>query len=243
MQTFELPDCVGIEAKRIRDETECEFEERLINRLTSDVHMEKVWNVLYQPHSSKRGQFRYPARVESVVAKSIQKVTSQNQIQDRAALSFFRSAYYYAAKLNNMSVLSHPQIQELKAPYVETAHQLLQLAETLRGFGLREAEELEKIAAKVKDYWPDDPYHDIWVTRRVRSRDVDSRNGELGQLLSSQNLRRYVAQLANKSKKLFGTQLYGTVATVANVAFELQGRKEITGEQVRQILRSPPTPL
>jgi hypothetical protein len=244
MPDWKPPSCVGVEAKRIREQVGSEFEERLITRLLSDVRMKEVWRVLYQPHPSKNGQFKYSASAQSVVTKATQNAISLKQIQDHAVTLFFRSAYYYANNLDITSVLSNSQIQELEAPYAEAAHQLLELAKTLRGFGMRrEEEELKKIAAKVKDAWPDDPYPDIWVTPKVRSRNGDSRHGEMGQLLNSQNLRRYVAQLANKSVKLFGKKLRGTVANVANVVFELEGRHEITGEQVRQILRSAPIPL
>ena len=173
----------------------------------------------------------------------MQKATSQNQIQDRAATSFFRAAYRYAESLDRMSVLSASQVEEFKAPYAEAARQLLELAATLRSFGMSEAEELKKIATKVKDHWPDEPFHDIWVSHRVRTRNIENHHGDFGQLHNSQNLRRYVTQLAKESSRLFGSPLYGTVAAFANVAFELKRKHEITGEQVRQILRSPPIPL
>jgi hypothetical protein len=240
-----VPPCLITEARAIYDGANDEFKERLIIRLTSNSRMEKVWCELYKRNSRANTQYRYHARHKTQTSgQKTQPDSSPVQQQDEAVRCFFLCAYDYAACLDFESVLSDSQVEERRAPYSKAAEQLLKLAETVKGFNMNtEAEELEKIAEKVKDHWPDDPYLDIWVTRNERTQGIETRTDYMGHLLNIQNLRRYVAQLADASKKLFGTVLNSNVATVANVAFELEGPKQITGEQVRQILRSAPTLL
>lgn len=90
-RTFELPGwlpaCVGVEAQQIYEEVDCEFEDRLITRLTSDPRMTKVWRVLYRP-SSNRGQFKYPARALSV-QKQCKRLLAKIKFRIVRPLPFF----------------------------------------------------------------------------------------------------------------------------------------------------------
>jgi hypothetical protein len=56
-------------------------------------------------------------------------------------------------------------------------------------------------------------------------------------LFDSTNLSRFVAELAEFNCKKFGRAMYGTLATVANVVFGLDGQKAIKAKTVREILR------
>jgi hypothetical protein len=149
--------------------------------------------------------------------------------RDEGQRQFFRHAFFYAAtNWIGPSVISRSELNERKAPYAQAAEKLEALAKTLRSLGCTTyADQLKEMAPNVREDWrePDD---DFWIVQRDRG---------------PTELRRYIAELANFNRIVFGSVLYGTVATVANVAFDLKEQKRITGEQVRQILRAPPTPV
>jgi hypothetical protein len=79
---------------------------------------------------------------------------------------------------------------------------------------------------------------DLWIVERDRAR-----TGLEKSVLGAPEMRRYIAELANFNRIVFGNVLYGTVATVASVAFDLKEQTSITGAQVRDLLKGAPTPV
>ena len=134
-------------------------------------------------------------------------------------------------------VITRSELNKMQAPYAQAAQKLEALAEALRSLNFREyADQLAEMAPNVREGWrePDD---DFWIVERDRAR--TGLSGWAGAAV----LRRYIAELANFNRIVFGSVLHGTVATVTNVAFDLKEKMSMTGAQIREILRARPTPL
>jgi hypothetical protein len=207
--------------------------EDILIRLACDERMKRVWNELgrKEPVCGRPASTLDP-RDPELLGKLKTKLMKASDIRlgrDEGQRQFFRHAFFYAAiNWAGPSVMSRSELNERKAPYARAAEKLEALAKTLRLLHCSEyADQLEEMAFNVREAWrePDD---DFWIVQRDRG---------------PTELRRYIAELANFNRIVFGSVLYGTVATVANVAFDLKEQKRITGEQVRQILRAPPTPV
>jgi hypothetical protein len=141
--------------------------------------------------------------------------------QDLAVQYLFHHAYLSA--LVEKSVVTGQEIASNFVGRTETAHRLFKEADSLRSFGMeREALELVRIAIACQDNV--EILSDRWIVGRKRS---DNR------------LRAYVITLAELTKKLFGKPLYGSLASLATVAFNLADAAGITDAQVREILRGP----
>ena len=93
-------------------------------------------------------------------------------------------------------------------------------------------------ADKSEETAPDvrrDPDDDIWIVERDRAR-----AGLEKSALGAPEVRRYIAELANFNRIVFGNVLSGIVAIVTNVAFDLREKKAtITRGQVREMVRAP----
>jgi hypothetical protein len=210
-----------------------EWCEDILIRLACDERMKRVWNVLGRrgPICGRDANALDP-RDPQLLGKLKRRLMKASDIRlgrDEGQRQFFRHAFFYAAtKWIGPSVISRSELNERKAPYAQAAEKLEALAKSLRSLGCTTyAGQLEKMAPDVRNSWRewDD---DFWIVQRDRG---------------PKELRRYIAELANFNRILFGDVLRGTVATVTNVAFDLKEQKRITGEQVRQILRAPPTPV
>jgi hypothetical protein len=224
-------------------------EEEIIVRLACDARMKKAWRELYKKKKNASGPssntFMYPAKVDvKHTERSKQRMHSDRRAeQDLGVRLFFRQAFHCARDLDVLSVVSRLEINRAKAPYLQAAQQLKRCVEVLRSFDmLDDANELERIASRVKERWRED-YEDARVVERQRRRRNYDDIGPLGLLLDPTNMRGYVVDLAKTSCEIFGSRLYGVLAIVANVVFELEGERAIKGAQVREILRAPPTPV
>jgi hypothetical protein len=219
-------------------EDECEG---ILIRLACDERMKRVWNELgrKEPVCGRAASALDP-RDPQLLGKLKTKLMKASDIRlgrDEGQRQFFRHAFFYAAtKWIGPSVMSRSELNERKAPYAQAAEKLEALAKTLRSLGCTNyADQLKEMAPNVREDWrePDD---DFWIVERHRARTGQS--GWPGAAV----LRRYIAELANFNHIVFGSVLYGTVATVTNVAFDLKEKASLTGGQVREILRAPPTP-
>jgi hypothetical protein len=104
-----------------------------------------------------------------------------------------------------------------------TADRLLKEADKLKSYGMEnDALTLIRIARNCQENF--DSMRDRWIVDRNRS---------------PSHLRAYVITLAELTRKLFGNPLHGTLARIANVAFDLADGTSITGEQVHEMLRGP----
>jgi hypothetical protein len=240
-----LPAAVREEAIKLQAgefSTHIEDCEDILIRLACDERMKRVWNELgrNEPVCGRDASALDPRdpRLLGKLKTKLMKASDIRLGRDEGQRQFFRHAFFYAAsKWIGPSVLSQSQLNERKAPYARAAEKLEALAQTLRSLDCgRHADQLEEIAANVREAWrePDD---DFWIIQRDRAWTGPS--GWLG----SAELRRYVAELANFNHVVFGRFLRGTVANVANVAFDLKEQTSITGARVREILRAPPTPV
>ncbi|HEY6995131.1 MAG TPA: hypothetical protein VH397_15585 [Xanthobacteraceae bacterium] len=215
--------------------------QEILIRLACDERMKEVWKYFKRrgPVCAQPARFpdpRDPHSLEKI--KSEPKASDTRLGQAEGQRQFFRHAFFYAAnQVYGPSVMSRSNLNKRKASYAQAAEKLEALAETLRSLGhTNYADQLKAMAPDVREGWRelDD---DFWIVERDRARSGQS--GWPGATV----LRRYIAELANFNCIVFGNVLYGTVATVANVAFDLKEQTSITGEQVRQILRAPPTPV
>jgi hypothetical protein len=139
--------------------------------------------------------------------------------QDLAVRYLFHHAYLGA--IADSSVLTTEEIGCNFIDRAETAQTLREQAEKLRSFGMeRDAKELMRIAHACS-YIPDVLYN-RWLVSRNRS---------------PSRLRGYIITLAELNKRLFGSVLRGTIASIANVALDLKDSERITDKQVREMLR------
>jgi hypothetical protein len=269
---------------------------RLLNRLTSDERMRKVWSVLNGNKYSKSGSsrefshpmqfyFHYLAQSKrkkasehrdwEARAKALEREADQlpvprceklaekkrkaatelrrsgpyfeatakllegeaDQIdqprigaanswteQDCSIYCFFYSAYNIA--WDPQPLLYREDLKQINNEYSGVERQLRELAEKLRSLGMDwDAKELERIALEVTDRWfsIEVDYEDSGIEIIDRHR-------------SDVLLRSYVARLAMITRIIFANSLFGTIATTASVALNLE--RDVTHSQVREMLRS-----
>jgi hypothetical protein len=221
-------------------ESHIEDGEDILIRLACDERMKKVWKYLEgrEPVCAQPARFldldpRDPHSLEKI--KSKLKASKTRLGKDEGQRQFLRHAFFYAGNMMyGQYVISRSEFNKMKAPYAQAAEKLEALAEALRSLNFGEyADQLKGMAPKVREGWrePDD---DFWIVERDRARTGLSGWAEAAVL------RRYIAELANFNRIVFGNVLYGTVATVTNVAFNLK-ETTITGRQVIEMLKAPPT--
>jgi len=232
----------------------------VLSRLISDPRMRLVWEEL---HKTKRNdkyettnEFLYPARVthlswaaehrkqarelrekggernesaarlleaEAAVEEGMGDLPSDSRWseQDRAAQLFLKQACRSAI---NIEPTYFSDIQAKVAKLRTIAASLREQSVMLKSLGLKgEARKLDEIAADCEDEAritePNLETDDPWVIIRDRG---------------DPKLRTYVVDLSIPTVSIFGTPLYGTLATVANVVF---GLNVLTAEKVREWLR------
>jgi hypothetical protein len=217
----------------------------ILSHLACDERMKEVWKYLKRRGPVCAQPARFPDPRDPHSLGKIKSTSDTRMGQDEGQRQFFRHAFFYAANLlYGRSVISRSELNEMKAPYAQAAEKLETLAETLRSLGhTNYADQLKAMAPDVREGWrePDD---DFWIVERDRIRiGLQNTTGQWVSALGAKILRRYIAEVANFNHIVFGNVLYGTVATVTNVAFDLKEKTSITGAQVREILRAPPTPV
>jgi hypothetical protein len=259
--TLELPDWLPPAVKEkvssiytnMSDQAEATDQIDLLFRLARDPRMKNVWNELYKktrlPEENterfvhrpffwgigcakalrlKAAEFRVPPdesvenieRLDEDIGTLLINIpkepTDLQERQDLAVQYFFHHAYLTA--LVDSPVLTFVEMERLYKERELSARRLRTEADKLRSFGMKvEAKELTRIALECEK---NTSYlYNVWILYRQRT---DNR------------LRGYVLTLAELNKQLFTTPLYGTLATITNVAFN---RTKITGQQVREMLR------
>jgi hypothetical protein len=243
-----LPAGVKEDAIKLALQVDDESADVLI-RLTCDERMKRVWKLL-----EKRKPIHGTSVLDPCDPESLRELKGKPKASDarlkphEGQRQFFRYAFWYADK--PAYVITRSELNNTEDRYVQAAKELLKLGETLSALCPRfkkYKDQLTEMAGDVRMGWHD-PYYERWVIERERSESLN---------LERRNIRRYVAEIANFNRIVFGGVLYGTVATVTNVAFDLgeqasirgehvadlNHQASITGEQVRQILRAPPTPV
>jgi hypothetical protein len=215
--------------------------EHILIRLACDERMKEVWKVLRRIEpvcAQPRGFHLDPRSPESLrKMKSKLEASDTRMGKDEAQRQFFKYAFFYAGDtLYVKHVISRSELNKMQAPYAHAAKELEALAETLRSLDCTDyADQLEEMAPHVRERWRD--WDDaFWVTERARIRPG------LQNVRPTESLR-YIAELANFNRIVFGNVLYGTVAIVTNVAFDLKEKASIRGVQVRDLLKGAPTPV
>ena len=256
-------DAVGEEAVRLYDQFATENPEEslaVLTRLVSDPRMQLVWQELYKTKRDDKyeatGEFLYAARVthsswaaehrkqarelrekggernesaarlleaEAAIEESIEDPPCDPRWseQDRAAQLFLKHACLSAI---NIEPVYFSDIQAKVAKLRTVAVSLREQSIMLKSLGLKsEAQKLGEIAADCEDEAriaePNLETNDPWLIIRDRG---------------DTKLRTYIVDLSIAAVSIFGTPLYGTLATVANVVF---GGKAVTAAQVRELLR------
>lgn len=222
--------------------------QEILIRLACDERMKEVWKYLKRraPVCAQPARFPDPRDPQSLgKIKSKLEPSDTRMGQDEGQRQFFKHAFFYAANLlYGRSVISRSELDKMKAPYAQAAEKLETLAETLRSLGhTNYADQLKAMAPDVREGWrePDD---DFWIVERDRIRiGLQNTTGQWVSALGAKILRRYIAELANFNRIVFGNVLSGIVAIVVNVAFDLREKKtSITREHVREMVRAPRPP-
>jgi hypothetical protein len=228
----------------------------LLMRLARDLRMQNVWAELYKKKRSpeynidkfvhspffwdigvrkawrlKMAGFRRPPdgspeEIEELlenIARSLiaipKEPTNPYERQDLAIQYFFHHVYVTA--LVDSPVLTRAEVKNTHAERKSSARRLRTESKKLRAWGMKvEARELMRIAIQCEKEI--NFMYNRWIVDRQRS---DNR------------LRGYLLTLAELNKLLFGTPMYGTLATIANVVFNRTKGSEITGSQVHEMLR------
>ena len=146
--------------------------------------------------------------------------------QDRAAQHFFN--HVYRAALDSVPVFLsdiHAKIEKLR----RVAESLEKQAAKLESLGMNaKAQSLREVASNCDDEAGNldsrrlEPGDDPWIIARNRK---------------DPKVRALVADLFIAARMCFGSSLYGTLATVANVVLS---RDDMTGPKVREMLRVAP---
>ena len=185
----------------------------LWGRLTTDPRMDLVWKELYKKRRVshlRTDEFRYSRfevlKSEGTLLKWMPNPPAEPQsAQDGAVSYFFHCIYQYA--LNEPPRISLSEIEDVLSTRRTAETLLREAAEKLSAIGMEEyAEEVERIASDCEQhgYWAEPDVDDPQIVQRDRG---DPR------------LRTYVRSIAQSSRELFGHPLYGTLATITNVAF------------------------
>src|ERR1039458_3954637 len=264
--TLELPDWLPQAVKEkvssiytnICDQAKATDRIDLLIRLASDRRMKNVWAELYKktrlpeedteqfvhppffgvrgcakalrlkaaeisvwPDESAENIERLIEEIDSSLIATPKEPTDLQKRQDLAVQYFFHHAYLTA--LVDAPVLTRAETERLHKEHKSSARRLRAEADKMRSFGMKvEAEELMRIALQCEKNLTF--FHNHWIVHRQRT---------------DKRLRGYVLTLAELNKRLFRTPLYGTLAAVANVAFNRSNKSEITGQQVREMLGGP----
>jgi hypothetical protein len=231
--------------------------EAVLSRLISDRRMKGVWDVPYKYRYIDRKptkELRYPSCLTnaSVAARNrlIAAELRKKPLKDASEVKFLEAEADMLERLGDppaprwseqdravQLLLRHAYreyldvrpvfLSDLKVKsdcYHKVARVFRQEADTFQSLGAEfEAEEFAALAheydKKAGNMLPregDDP----WIIPR------QTKNVEL---------RSFVIDLSITTKRLFGRELRGTLATVANVVFD---RQDVTGSKVREMLRS-----
>jgi hypothetical protein len=231
---------------------------RLLNRLTSDERMKKVWREIGS-RSARIGsaqRFQHPtlfynaclarekrkkaselrskggyfdmatAKVleseADVLAQASTEAHNAWSAEECAVYCFFYGAYDKA--LGPGPLPTRKSLDDLHKEYSDVTKKLRALAERLRAMGMdHHAEELVRIALEVEEnkLYIETNYEDRGTRIVERQR-------------SDPLLQSYVVQLATITRVIFGSPLYGTIATTATVALDL--KEPATGPEIREII-------
>lgn len=232
----------------------------VLSRLISDPGMKLVWAELYKKkridHKTSE-DFLHPARVtnrssalehrrqalelrekggeendlaaslleaEATAEESIDVSTSDQRWneQDRGAQIFLEQACRSAI---NIEPVFLSDLQDNAAKLRGIVASLREQSDILRSLGLDgEARKLKKLALtcerEVRNFEPNLSTDNPWVISRNRG---------------NVRLKTYLVDLSISTKLIFGSKLFGTLATVAGVVFSC----DVTVDQVRDLLRDP----
>jgi hypothetical protein len=226
----------------------------LLLRLASDGRMKGVWAELYKQRQPKKDtkQFVYSPRFRRIgcakawrwkaaelrIASDVSPETIERlrqklawsinvpeepidpqERQDLAAQYFFHHSYLSA--LVNSPPMTQSEIKNRLEERKSCSGRLRTEADKLRSFGMEEeADNLVAIALQCE-------------------RDISFafNRWTIGRQRTDNRLRAYVFTLAKLNNILFGTPMYGTLATIANVVFN--GTNKITGPHIHEMLRGP----
>jgi hypothetical protein len=251
------------------NDDEATEKKKLLLRLASDSRMMEVWQELYKyKRASNSGtkEFVYKpsfheigcahtarltvAEIRRQIEDSDKKVTEEDIEEFICHLSpQYLQPWPEAPRDPQASldlavryIFQHAYLSALvKAPILTTQEIVENFHERIAT-----ADQLRKEADKLKSYGMED---DAWTLIRIAQNcEENIRTGNLDNLCdrwivdrdrSTSHLRAYVITLAALTRKLFGNPLHGTLARIANVAFDLAGGTSITGGQVHEMLRGP----
>jgi hypothetical protein len=239
---------------------------KLLLRLASDSRMMEVWQELYKKRASNSGtkEFVYKPSFHEIRCAHTARLTVaeiRRQIEDSDKNVTEEDIEEFICHLSPQWLQPWPEVPrdpqaslDLAVRYIfQHAYlsalvkaPILTTEEIVENFHERiaTADQLRKAADKLKSYGLED---DAWTLIRIAQNcEENIRTGNLDNLCdrwivgrnrSPSHLRAYVITLAALTRKLFGNALHGTLARIANVALDLRERTEITGAQVKEMLR------
>jgi hypothetical protein len=205
-----------------------------ITRFATDEKMENVWNELLR-HKRDGTQYLHPANEVIVrgirnfdIVRHLAPELSEHRLQEQAAALLFHQAVQLFWRYARI-VRTTADIESEIKPFWTLAARLREDARTLCCLGLsrhfaslkQAAGDCEKQIARIQQPDPPDPFV---VERRSKRAGGDDRTRE------------FIIVISKICNALFGAQLYGTVATLANVAFE---QTNYTKDYIRGVVRRP----
>jgi hypothetical protein len=251
------------------DDDEAAENKELLIRLASDSRMMDVWQELYKykrvSNKSTKEFFYAPSFWEIGCAHTARLTVAEvrRQIEDSDQEIPEEDILEFINHLSPNFLLPRPEEprdpqarQDLTARYIfQHAYlsalvkaPILTTREIVENYHERiaTADQLRKEADKLKSYGMED---DAWTLIRIAHNcEENIRTGNLDNLCdrwivdrnrSPGHLRAYVITLAELTRRLFGNPLHGTLASIANVAFDLVDRTSINDAQVREMVRGP----
>jgi hypothetical protein len=185
---------------------------RVVDRLTSDSRMRKVWSELLKRRRRPEGGYAHPSQGR------LTEDVGEEQRQDLA----LRQVFYMAVLLLNLApeALREAELDKRCEPLAAAKQQLYQAAELVKRLDLGtegDRHALQRLA--------DECSFRLQSYRRIEFPIVDRHR-------SNAETVGYVVGLANTLRELFGKTLICTVATVASVALD----QEVSVKLVRTAL-------
>jgi hypothetical protein len=188
--------------------------QKVIRRLATDPRMKEVWRLLQKRRRSDRA-YEYPARRPDFAPL-------RDYAQNRAMASLFMAAA--GLPFSVRPAITRAQLEEIRWPLLELAARWREDLDRLRsvgGFG-------QNVERPIIDAITELQHRAELIAQPYRQAVVERDTGDARQ-------RSYLVALTAETEKLFGSPLYGTVATIATVALA----QKVSAKVVRNVQSLP----
>lgn len=216
----------------VMDDVQYKAQIAALDRLTSDPRMKTVWAELYKKKRVEHHRIEewlYPGIVyPEAKSWSSQPPVSPDEIHNYAVKQLFEHAHHLA--MNKGPLVGAVQLAQDKETLLKVVDSLLENAERLRHLNVEfwEGEQREFIIQELERYAAE-------CAKEAGQRDLDVWEGTVAlRQRGNDEVRGYVAWIGSTINNYFASTLYGTVATIANVALD---RADVTAGRVRETLR------